>query len=119
MNVRGTHVLLAYCPLVVLSFYATWLAGRISLGYWPRCTLDDPKSIKGFWMWTYHLTGYLFLAYPLIIIIAVVSVLRPAIVKSSDWRMRLAEAIAGTILLFLVFGFMQWDPHRIFEWYFD
>ena len=63
MKIRGTHALMAYGPLLVVSFYSTWLAGRISLGYWPRSSLDDPKSINGFWMWTYDLTAILLLIW--------------------------------------------------------
>jgi hypothetical protein len=120
MKVKGTHALIAFGPLLVLSFYATWLAGRFHLGHWPRPSLDDPKDIEGFWMWTYGFTGLvLTIGLPVAVVLAGASVLRPALNKSPEWKVRLAEAILGIVLLALAFAFIRLDPHRVVEWYMD
>lgn len=36
---------LAYPAMLPASILRTWLVGRLALGYWPRPSLDDPKSI--------------------------------------------------------------------------
>jgi hypothetical protein len=87
MKIKGTHVLMAYGPILVASFYATWLAGRISLGYWPRPSLDDPKGIIGFWMWTYDVTAFLSLVgLPVVGVLAAMSLFRPLRDGSPEWK---------------------------------
>ncbi len=111
---------MAFGPLLVTSFYATWLAGRITLGYWPRPSLDDPKQISGFWMWTYDVTAMLSLVgLPLVGVLAAMSLFRPLRDGSPEWRSRLVEAVVGTALILLAVGFMRWDPHHVVEWFFD
>lgn len=111
---------MAYGPLLLLSFYSTWLAGRVSLGYWPRSSLDDPTYIEGFWIWTYDVTAIFLLAgLPIVAVLAVVSLLRPMFKKSQELRARILEAIFGIVLLAMAVGFVQWDPQRVVEWYFD
>jgi hypothetical protein len=120
MMIKGTHMLIAYGPMLVASFYATWLGGRISLGHWPRSGLDDPKYIKGFWMWTYDATAILLLVgLPIVGVAAAMSLFRPLRGGSTEWKARLVEAVAGIVLVLLAFGFMRWDPHNVVEWYFD
>ncbi len=36
---------LSYPAVLLLALATTWIAGRISLGYWPRPSLDDPGQI--------------------------------------------------------------------------
>ena len=73
MKLKGTHSLIAYPPILMASFYATWLAGRFHLGYWPRSSLDDPKYIEGFWMCTYDVTAILLLVgLPLVGVLAAI-----------------------------------------------
>lgn len=120
MKIKGTHALMAYGPLLVLSFYATWLAGRISLGYWPRSSLDDPKYIKGFWMWTYDWTAIVMrVGLPVVAVLAAISILRPVVKKLPEWKMRLMEVAIGIVLLAAAVAFMRWDPQNVVEWYFD
>jgi hypothetical protein len=35
----------------ILSLYATWFAGRVALGHWPRPSQDDPKDIADIGLW--------------------------------------------------------------------
>ncbi|MBA4388363.1 MAG: hypothetical protein C0404_10305 [Verrucomicrobia bacterium] len=120
MKIKGTQILIAYGPLLVASFYATWLAGRVSLGYWPRASLDDPKGIVGFWMWTYDATALLLLAgLPVVGALAAMSLFRPLRDGSPEWKRRLVEASVGTVLILFAVGFLRWDPHHVVEWYFD
>ena len=120
MKLKGTYSLIAYPPILVASFYVTWLAGRLHLGYWPRSSLDDPKYIDGFWMWTYDFTlALLLLGLPLVVVSAVISLYRSKANKSSQWKLRLVGVVIGLTLILLAIGFILWDPHRVIEWYFD
>jgi hypothetical protein len=119
MKIRGTHLLIGYGPFLVASFYATWLAGRISLGYWPRSSLDDPKQINGFWMLTYDLTALLLIGLPVVGLLAAMSLFRPLGDGLPEWKTRLMEMLVGILLVILTIGFLLWDPHHVVEWYFD
>ncbi len=116
----GTHLLLAYPFCLVLSFYAAWLAGRVSLGYWPRPGFDDPGQIEGFWMWAYYLPVFIpFIGLPIATAFAAVSLLTHPKKNSPEWRLRLLETAVGIVLIVMAITFLRWDPHRVVEWYFD
>ena len=57
----ATRALCGFPVLLLASFYATWVAGRQALGYWPRSSFDDPKYIKGGLMGLYDITEVLVL----------------------------------------------------------
>ncbi len=120
LGIKGTQIFLIFPIVLVLSFYFTWLAGRISLGHWPIPHIDDPKSIRGFWMWTYDLTAILFyIGIPASFLYAIVSLIRCLITNSTNWRNRVAEVIVGFSLFVLVFVVLRWDPSNMMEWFFD
>lgn len=117
---RGTYILIAYGPLLILSFYATWLAGRVSLGYWPQSSIDDPKFIEGFWMWIYFIPWILHVVgFPLALMVGAASVSISILEDSPEWKTRLIEVIVGIGVLVLTFTFIAWDPHKVVEWYLD
>jgi len=120
MKVRGTFPLIGYGPFLVLCFYATWLAGKVSLGYWPRPSLDDPKGINGFWMWTYDFTGIvLCVGLPLVCVVAAASVVWSVLKKSPEWKARTIETVVGIVLLAAGIAFIRWDPQHVVEWFMD
>ena len=119
-EITGTQVFLIFPIVLVLFFYFTWLAGRVSLGHWPAPHIDDPKFIEGFWMWTYDLTAILFyIGIPASFLCAIVSLIRCLITNSTNWRNRVAEVIVGFGLLVLAIVFLRWDPNNVIEWFFD
>jgi hypothetical protein len=120
MKIKGTYPLIGYGPFLVMCFYITWVAGKISLGNWPRPSLDDPKDIKGFWMWTYDFTGVvLCIGLPVVCVLAGASIVWPLLKKSPQWKARLTETMIGIILLALAIAFIRWDPQHVVEWYMD
>ena len=92
----------------------------VTLGHWPRPSIDDPGSVVGPWMWTYDFTAILFLVgLPVAGILAAISLFRPFLKGSPEWEERLIEAVAGALLVLLAFAFLRWDPQRVLEWYLD
>jgi len=116
-----TRFLCAYPVLMALSFYVTWAVGRLTLGYWPRSSLDDPKQIGGVLMeLSYFSTGMgMMIGFPvfcaLLIILGVVCLFW----RREDRGWRLLELVVAVVLMAGFFGFARWDPHSVVEWYFD
>lgn len=113
-----TYVL-AYPVLLPLATYLTWLAGRWSLGHWPRPGLDDPKSIgtlvslmHGGTLLVATAGMGLFLAGWLVLLGVAVRrpEERPALMRVSGWA-ALAFALAV--------GLLRWDPLSVGNWLAD
>ncbi len=115
-----TRVLLGFPIMVLASIYATWLAGRLALGYWPRSSLDDPKHIEGGLMWLYDVTALLVLVgIPMFCLVLLVLFFVCFFKKQDGWKTRLVE-LAGALVLFVgLVLFSYWDPQSVVEWYFD
>ena len=87
-----TRILCGFPVLVLASFYATWVAGRLAPGYWPRSSLDDPKNIEGGLMWLYDVTAVLVLiGVPLFCLAVLVLALLFFFKKPDGWKTRLME----------------------------
>jgi hypothetical protein len=121
MRIKGTQILLGYPPVLLASFYGTWLLARLYLGHWPVPNIDDPKFIEGFlWMWIYDLTLILLVSSSVVpCLCAAVSLFRRLIADSPDWRIRTIEAIVGLGLLGVATALIEWDPTNTLEWLFD
>ena len=115
-----TRALCGFPLLVLASFYATWVAGRLALGYWPRSSLDDPKNIEGGLMWLYDVTAVLVLfGVPLFCLAVLIFSLVCVFKKPAGWKTRLME-LGGALVLFIgLMLFSHWDPQSVVEWYFD
>ena len=115
-----TRALCSFPILVLVSFYATWVAGRLTLGYWPRSILDDPKNIKGGLMWLYDVTWDLVvIGVPLFCLALLVLTLVCFFKKPDGWKTRLME-LEGALILFVgLILFSYWDPQSVVAWYFD
>ncbi|HXJ57504.1 MAG TPA: hypothetical protein VNU68_12665 [Verrucomicrobiae bacterium] len=116
-----TRTLCAFPLLLVASFYATWIAGRIALGHWPRPSLDDPKGIAGALMaWFYNLTALLAgLGIPLFGLAILGVTLICVAERPEGWRNRLVEALVALVLFIGFVIFCLWDPHSVLTWYMD
>jgi hypothetical protein len=126
INIRYTrmrYITRIFCgfPVIVLSsFYATWMAGRLALGYWPRSSFDDPKHINGSMMWLYHFTQILlFIGIPLFCLILPILILYCLIKKPDGWKTRLVELMGAVVLSAGFILFAKWDPQSVIEWFFD
>lgn len=115
-----TRALCGFPVLVLASFYATWVAGRLALGYWPRSSLDDPKNIEGGLMWLYNVTAVLVIyGVPLFGLALLMLTLICLFRRQDGWKIRLIELSAALMLFVGLFLFSRWDPQSVIEWYFD
>jgi hypothetical protein len=110
---------LGYPFLLPLALYSTWVAGRLSLGHWPRPSLDDPGSI-GLWVdIPCMLTGVL-LVLGLPAFLAAVTVLaHRAFHDAAQRKNLLATAAVSVVLMIAVTLFLRWDPWRVGDWFMD
>src|SRR5687768_8313784 len=116
----ASRSLMVFPVLLLASFYATWAAGRLALGRWPRPSWDDPKRIEGAFMWTYHVTGILLVpGVPLFCVAMLVLAWACLTKKPEGWQTRLRETLAALIVFVAVLAFIGWDPHSVVNWYFD
>lgn len=110
---------LSYPLVLLLAFLGTWLAGRASLGHWPRPSLDDPKSIGAWVDVPYTITGLLLVVGLPAFIIAVLALLYRAYCDEALRRRLLlvsALSIACMVATILV---LRWDPLGVVAWYAD
>lgn len=101
---------LAYPLALPLAFLCTWVAARLTLGHWPRPSLDDPKSI-GFQVDVpYNITGAL-LVFGLPIFAGAILALVWGGSRDAMERRSLA-AVAGVALIAMVavIALIRWDP---------
>jgi hypothetical protein len=116
----ATRILCSFPVFVLASFYATWTAGRLALGYWPRSSFDDPKSIEGSLMWLYNFTAILvIIGIPLFCFILLSLILVCVFRKPDGWKRRLMELTAAVVLFAGLLLFSRWDPQSVIEWFFD
>jgi hypothetical protein len=110
---------LAFPFALPLAIYLTWIAGRLTLGYWPRPSLDDPKSI-GIWVRILHTTTTLILMFGLPVFAIMILALLCRAVRDKSRRSRLLLDL-GLSTLFMVGAilFLRWDPLHVVEWFMD
>ncbi|HEX8916236.1 MAG TPA: hypothetical protein VF796_28055 [Humisphaera sp.] len=118
---RRAGVVLSAYPLVTLAaLYATWVAARLTLGWWPRESVDDPKSI-GLWVDVpYTAFGVLALGLlPTLVASGALAVLA--------WTGRAARTRRGLVLTIVLpsaawcggLALFLWDPAGVLVWYLD
>lgn len=107
-------------PLVLLTaLYATWLAGRITLGYWPRPSLDDPKLI-GLWVDVpYFITSLLLVVGLPAFVVSVVFLLYRAICDGSSRAKLLILSVFSIAYMLSAIFIIRWDPLGVANWYMD
>lgn len=107
-------------PVVLpLSFLLTWLAGRWSVGHWPRPMLDDPKNLGPWVEVVYTLaTMTLILGFPLFVTGVIVLLVWAGVDRPRRWS-HLRTVGGGLALLGMAWVWMTWDPLRVMEWYAD
>jgi len=110
---------LAYPAVLPLAFFNTWLAGRVSLGYWPRPSLDDPKYI-GPWVSVLHSVTAFLMVVGLPAFVVGVLVLSYQAYRDATHRWSLLR-VSGLSVACLVAAILvlRWEPLGIVEWYFD
>jgi hypothetical protein len=105
-------------PLIVVSVYLTWFVGRLSLGYWPRPSLDDPKDIA--WVGPFRIFALsLSLFWPVVVGAGVVAATRAWIAKHPERKVRLLEVLLGIVVLACCMLFMRVDPLHVGSWFMD
>ena len=110
---------LAFPFLLPLALYLTWLAGRITLGYWPRPSLDDPKYI-GIWVSIPHAltTLLLMVGFPIFAGIILSLLCRAVHDQASRNRLLLISGFSSACMVGAIM-FLRWDPFRVAEWFMD
>lgn len=111
--------ILAFPFVLPLAFYLTWLAGRVTLGYWPRPSLDDPKDI-GIWVSIPHtLTNLLLMfGFPVFAVIILALLCRALCDQSRRNRLLLISGFSSACMVAAIM-FLRWDPLRVAEWFMD
>jgi hypothetical protein len=101
---------LSYPAVLVLAFLFTWLAGRVSLGHWPRPSLDDPKFIGPLVDVPYTITGVLLVFGLPAFAVAVLALLYRA---NRDEKLRgsllVTSALSAACMVATV-AVLWWDP---------
>ena len=116
--------ILVYPVLLPAALYVTWLIAGLSLGRWPRPSIDDPDSInmvvscaRSFVLFFLVMVGL-----PTYAVLAVFSLgwgLLRCILKRPH-GMRLAVcAFLSMVLLVVAIRFVYWDPLSVFNWFLD
>lgn len=113
--------LMAYPFVLLASFYATWIAGRLTLGHWPRPSLDDPKSIGGLVGVPYGLTVVLLSLGLFVFAFLVIATICEAMMSEDrDLRKRaLTVSLKAVIFMVAVIGLSLLDPFGVSAWFMD
>lgn len=111
----------AYPFVLLMSFYATWIAGRLTLGHWPRPSLDDPKSIGGLVGVPYGLTVVLLSLGLFVFAFLVIATICEAMMSEDrDLRKRaLTVSLKAVIFMVAVIGLSLLDPFGVSAWFMD
>lgn len=118
MNALRAYVL-AYPVVLPLAFLATWLAGRLSLGYWPRPSLDDPKYIGAWIDVPYNITAFLLVVGFPAFVVGVLSLVYRAYRDETRRRNLLLVSALSVICMGATIFILRWDPLGVFTWYMD
>ena len=118
---RVTRLLCGFPVLLATAFYVTWLAGRLSLGYWPRPSLDDPKQIEGGLMAVSYTTTAILVSIgvPAFCLVSLVAALVCIVRKPEGRTSRTTELAVAVILSAGFVLFALWDPQSVVVWFFD
>jgi hypothetical protein len=110
---------LAFPFILPLALYLTWLAGRFTLGYWPRPSLDDPKFI-GSWVSILHTLTTLLLmgGFPVFAVIIPALLCRALLDQPHRNRLLLVSGCSSVCMMGAIM-FLRWDPLGVAEWFMD
>ena len=110
---------LSYSFALVGALFATWIAARLTLGHWPRPSLDDPKEIGRWVDIPYDITCiFLVVGFPLFVA-AVAALVFYAFRSSSERTRLLTSAVLSIAVMVGVVLFLRWDPLEISNWFMD
>ena len=110
---------LAYPFALPLAFLSTWLTGRFTLGYWPRPSLDDPKSISFLVDIPYVITEVLLVFGLPVFAVAVLAIIWQASRDAARRSSRLGVAGVSSAAMVAVVALIRWDPLGIAAWFMD
>lgn len=110
---------LSYPAVLLLAFLATWLAGRVSLGHWPRPSLDDPKFIGAWVDVPYTITGFLLVAGLPAFTGAVLWLLYRAYCDETQRKSLLLASAFSIVCMVATILVLRWDPLGVVAWYMD
>ena len=105
-------------PAFVILLYATWAGGRISLGYWPQPSVDDPQNIPGLAL-PYLIIKIAQLLVPAAALLPILTATHAVLTRNPEKNWRLIDAAAITALDAASILFLRWDPHSVATWFAD
>jgi hypothetical protein len=109
----------SYPGMLLLAFYATWLAGRVSLGHWPRPSLDDPKFIGAWVDVPYTITGLLLVVGLPAFAIAFLALLYVAYCDEARRKRLLLVSAISIVCMVATILVLRWDALGVVAWYMD
>ncbi len=124
-TLAGIAVILSTLPLLSsIALHATWLAGRLQLGHWPRSYLDDPNDIGGGLFQLLDVTAGLLLLstglfVPLALTLAVAAIAQRAL---AERRLRLGQLSPILISIAVIaagLACLAADPFRVLDLFMD
>lgn len=114
---------LAYPVLLPAALYGTWVIARLSLGRWPRPSIDDPKYINIVVSCAHSFVIYIVIfGLPIFAFLVVLSLLCGLLrcLLKRPHGMRLAGyACLSMVLMVLAICFLYWDPLSVLNWFLD
>ena len=115
--------ILAYPVLMPAALYGTWVFARLSLGRWPRPSIDDPDSINMVVSCALFFVLFLiFVGRPIFVVLAVFALgwgLLRCILKRPRGLRLAGCACLSMVLLVVAIRFIYWDPLSVFVWFMD
>ena len=114
---------LAYPVLLPAALYGTWVIARLSLGRWPRPSIDDPKSINMVVSCAGSFVFFLvFVGLPIFAVLAVFvlgwGLLRCLLKRPRGMRL-VGCACLSMVLMVVAICFLYWDPLSVLNWFMD
>ena len=101
--------------LMLLSIYATWLAGWLSLGRLPLASVDDPREIAGVLMRSsLFLSDFLCKFLPLTFVAGLIFQLALGGVR---FPLRVVFAAVSIGAAAIMFAILFWDPVDAWKWF--
>jgi len=115
--------ILVYPVLLPAALYGTWLIAGLSLGRWPRPSIDDPKYINMVVSCAHSFALFLgtvgLLIYAVLAVFALGWGLLRCILKRPHGMRLAVYAFLSMVLLVVAIRFVYWDPLSVFNWFMD